>query len=242
MGWGAALLGSLNPVALAGTALGAGSNIIGQHMANNANRDIAGQATQANREMAQAQMKFQERMSNTAYQRSMRDMKKAGLNPMLAFSQGGASTPSGASGSAVSAHMENIMEGGVSSALDSLRLKKEMKAVDSQTDLNEATRDAARAQEELTKTTAKRQGKEIEILDAELPAVRAESRFREKDAKTNEKYNDIDQLQKRVGQTLGNISNAKDLANPLRSAPQKPNNYQDYLREEKRRNQIYVHP
>lgn len=50
----------------------------------------------ANKENAQTQMDYQERLSNSSYQRAMADMKAAGLNPMLAFSQGGASTPSGA--------------------------------------------------------------------------------------------------------------------------------------------------
>lgn len=45
---------------------------------------------------AKKQRRFQERMAKTKYQYTMEDMRKAGLNPMLAYQQGAGATPPGA--------------------------------------------------------------------------------------------------------------------------------------------------
>lgn len=49
-------------------------------------------------EQALVNRNWMEEMANSAYQRSMQDMRQAGLNPILAYQQGGAVTPGGAQG------------------------------------------------------------------------------------------------------------------------------------------------
>lgn len=55
----------------------------------------ANRANKARKREADYHRAWQEKMSNTAYQRAAADMRKAGFNPILALMKGGASTPSG---------------------------------------------------------------------------------------------------------------------------------------------------
>ena len=102
---------------------------------------------------ANKQMDFQERMSNTSYQRAMSDMKAAGLNPMLAYQQGGASTPSGASTGA-----PNVDIGGQEASLNSAKVAKQQeKNVKAQTDNSAAQARISKAEADLIE-------KQIEII------------------------------------------------------------------------------
>ena len=81
-----------------GKAIGGVLGFIGQQQTNQKSWDIAQASNAASAQQAANQMDFQERMRETQYQTAVEDMKKAGLNPMLAYTQGGAGTPSGAMG------------------------------------------------------------------------------------------------------------------------------------------------
>jgi len=140
-----------------------------QNSANQANRDIANMTNAANAAIADKQMGFQERMSNTAYQRAMADMSAAGLNPILAAG-GGASTPGGSS-----ATMMNEMSGAVNSALDARRASAELRNLEAQNKNLQAQNQKLHA--ETTKTEIESILEKNQIPKSELEKMFDQSKF-----------------------------------------------------------------
>lgn len=110
LGAGASYLsgGSIPASVIAG-----GLGYMGQMQTNDTNQQIASANSAFNAEQAEINRDFQSQQSSTAYQRAVYDMEKAGLNPMLAYMQGGASTPSGSSATAANVQVQNPVSAGV---------------------------------------------------------------------------------------------------------------------------------
>lgn len=120
---------------------------------------------------------FQKDMSSTSYQRAVKDMEAAGLNPMLAYSQGGAATPSGSSASigvpsgssasGVQARMEN-------KAAAALSMGVTLKDLENRTKMNDAMVDKVKADTVVSEASAGNVAKSTEKMSQEIPKIKAE--------------------------------------------------------------------
>jgi len=176
--------------------------------------DIFGQqsANAANARLAQKQMDFQERMSNTQWQRGVKDMQAAGINPMLSVSQGPASAPQGAM-----ARMESVTGGRMSErAINTVMSVAQVKSLTAQANSANAS--------------ARLQNADAAIKEASVPwsAQNAENQAKI----LNAQFEKVDQEVINLVSQNVNLENDRqrarfelDVMNPLKQA------YQEYLNE-----------
>lgn len=112
------------------------------------NREEAAKNRTFQSDQAQQQMMFQSGQRQTQYKTAVDDLKASGLNPMLAYTNGGAGNTSGASGGGSQAtagsmqRMENTATAGIAGAMSAAQIAN----IHSQTAVNEATKEKIEAE------------------------------------------------------------------------------------------------
>ena len=125
----------------------AGANLIGGVLTNNANTDIANSANQASQAIAAQNNSFNAQQYATRYQTTVKDLEAAGLNPMLAYSQGAGSPIAGQQANVnVPAPRQNVLSSASEGYLNARQNAADIKLKDEQANATNAQAEVNRTQ------------------------------------------------------------------------------------------------
>lgn len=178
---------------------------MGQRQANQANMEEAGRsraftreenrlAREFNREEAETQRAWTTDMSNTQYQRSMADMKEAGLNPILGAMGGGATTGAGVAASSSGTHnsAQAEIKNELGAGLEGLMMLNSAKKLDAETKTEKERGGLIKAQTMLNTNSAKTEVENQNKIKKEMEKIQQDINI----AKKNNKFYEADRLQK----------------------------------------------
>ena len=171
------------PAVIAGAAV-IGSALLGQQgqkEANETNEDIAKENREFNAIEAAKSRDWQAQQRSTQYQTTVADLKAAGLNPMLAYQQGGAGTPTGATAQTSSMpQIENKMAAALTAgaqAANTMYTVSQTKKTEAETEVAHATAKQVEAQTALTTTSATNIAQQTENLKETVSQIRQNVKY-----------------------------------------------------------------
>lgn len=154
-------------------AIGVAGQIATSLIDNHFRRRNAAEANNWAKEAASIDRNWQERMSNTAHQREVADLKAAGLNPILSAGGSGASSGGGSTADTAQAESPDL-ENPIASALEAKMMTQQMKLLKAQEEQSSTAADYNNALKRKTNKEADILGPKSTIfqkLDEQLRSV-----------------------------------------------------------------------